>query len=59
MESTKEVFKGKFKFTDNKLDFTCITKGVSFETVEKGLIKLRDEINRQLQNKDKCPYNKK
>lgn len=52
----KKTFKGTFKIVDDKLDFICVTKGVSFEEVEKGLLKLRDEINRQLENKNKCPF---
>lgn len=55
-EDIKE-FHGTFKVVDGILDFTCTTKNVSFKEVEEGLIKLRDEINRQLENKDKCPYN--
>jgi len=55
--SRKKIFNGTFEVKEGILSFNCITKNVSFEEVEKGLIKLRDEINRQLENKNKCPYN--
>lgn len=50
------IFQGNFSVTDGKLDFVCITEGISFEDVRAGLTKLRDEINRQLAEQQKCPF---
>lgn len=50
------IFEGTFSVTDGKLDFVCKTEGISFIDVKDGLIKLRDEINRQLSEQQKCPF---
>jgi len=50
------IFQGTFKVTNGKLDFNCETQGVSFNEVRSGLTKLRDEINRQINNQEKCPH---
>ena len=52
----QQVFNGTFNLVGGGTEFTCSTSGISFEEVENGLIRLRDEINRQIMNKDKCPY---
>lgn len=51
-------FKGTFRVINGELDFVCLTNGVPYETVKAGLIKLKDEIERQLANEQKCPYYK-
>lgn len=51
-----KVFNGEFNVEKGVLNFVCHTKNVSFEEAEKGLIKLRDEINRQLELKMNCPF---
>lgn len=51
------IFEGTFFITeDNKLNFHCKTKNVSFEDVKNGLIMLRNEVDRQLENEKQCPY---
>lgn len=56
----EKFIKGEFSidFETNGLNFTCSTQNVEFEEVEAALIKLRDEIQRQLDNKHKCPFYK-
>jgi len=54
----KQFFHGTFKVVDGELDFVCHTKGVSFEEVRVGITKLRDELNRQIENQSKCPFHK-
>lgn len=57
MESNKDkVIRGTFEVMDGVLSFVCTTKGASFGEVETALTKLRDECQRQLDNKEKCPY---
>lgn len=51
-----KYIRGTFEVVDGELSFTCSTKGVSFEEVEKAITKLRDECQRQLNEKSKCPY---
>lgn len=56
-ESTKESFiKGVFEVIDGKLSFTCSTQNVSFEQVLEGIVLLRDEMQRQIDNQTKCPF---
>lgn len=53
------IFKGTFEVVDGKLDFVCLTKDVPYETVKSGLIKMKEEIERQLANEQLCPYYRK
>jgi len=39
----------------DKLSFTC-SQDVDWYTLKAALIKLRDELNRQLNRQEKCPY---
>lgn len=53
----KKILKGEFEYKDGKLSFTCHTSSdMNFDEVETGLIKLRNEIERQLMEKVKCPF---
>lgn len=57
MESNNDKFiRGTFEVVEGVLSFNCSTKGVSFEEVETAIKKLRDECQRQLDNKNKCPH---
>lgn len=52
----KKHFKGWFELKNGKIELITENKNVSFEEHEKGLILLRDEINRLLANKQNCPF---
>lgn len=53
-----KIIQGEFSidFETNGLNFTCHTQNVTFTEVENALIKLRDELERQIKNKNKCPF---
>ena len=50
------ILKGSFAVANGKLDFVCETKHVSFAEVKTSLLKLRAEIDRQLDNENSCPF---
>lgn len=52
-----EIIEGNFSidFSTNGLNFECNTQNVEFFEVENALIRLRDEVQRQLDNKKLCP----
>lgn len=52
--STK-VISGTFTYVDGVLDFVTTNSNVSFEESREALIKLRDELNRMLDNQENCP----
>lgn len=51
-----KILKGQFEVVDGKLSFTCSTQNVSFDEVLCGLTLLRDELQRQIDNQQKCPF---
>lgn len=51
-----KYIRGTFEVVDGELSFTCSTNNVSFSEVKQGLTKLRDEMNRQLDNQKECPF---
>lgn len=53
---TDRVLEGTFRFKDDKLDFHCHTKNVSFAEVLKCITALRDECQRQIGNQVNCPH---
>lgn len=57
-QTSEKFIKGEFSidFESDRLNFTCSTNNVSFKEVENALIRLRDEVQRQLDNKKKCPF---
>jgi hypothetical protein len=52
----EKIIRGEFEIVEGKLSFTCHTQNVSFEEVLNGIILLRDELNRQIDNQTKCPF---
>ena len=59
MEQTKRILQGTFSYENGKLQFVCNTHGVEFPEVLEAITALRDECQRQIDNKDKCPFHKK
>lgn len=57
-KNVMKTINGTYEVKDGKLDFKCITQGVTFAEVQAGLRMLRDELNRQLANSVSCPYHK-
>lgn len=55
-KDAKKYINGYFEIIDGELNFTCSTQNVSFEDVSDGLTKLRDELNRQIENQEQCPF---
>ena len=53
-----KIIKGEFSidFETDSFNFTCNTQNVTFAEVEQALIRLRNEVQRQLDNKEKCPF---
>jgi hypothetical protein len=51
-----ETISGQFSFVNDKLQFTMHTQNVSFPEVKKALLKLKEEIERQISNEQNCPY---
>lgn len=47
---------GQFSFVNDKLQFTIQTQNVSFFEVKKALLKLKEEIERQISKEQNCPY---
>ncbi len=56
---TAKYIKGEFSFIDGVLSFTTKTNGASFNEVLEAITKLRDECQRQIDNKQNCPFHKK
>jgi len=54
-----KVLRGSFEVVDGKLSFNCTTTNIPFNEVLFGLTKLRDELNRQIDNQQNCPYHGK
>lgn len=46
-------------FTNGKLNFTCNTVNEDFEYTLLAITAIRDECQRQIDNKNKCPFNNK
>lgn len=55
-KNDKKSISGQFSYADGKLNFTCSTANVSFGEVEQALTALRNEVQRQLDNKHLCPF---
>jgi hypothetical protein len=53
---SKEIIEGAFRLEGDELSFHCHTENASFERVYLALTKLQEEIKRQMDNRDKCPY---
>ena len=53
-----KIIQGEFSidFETGGLNFICNTQNVEFHEVEEAFIRLRDEVQRQLDNKKKCPF---
>lgn len=54
----ERILKGEFTYENGKLDFQCHTQNVPFEEVLEAIMALREECNRQINNKEKCPFHK-
>lgn len=54
--TTERILRGEFSFKDGKLDFQCHTKNVEFSDVLEAITALRNECQRQIDNKHKCPF---
>ncbi len=54
-QSEEPILKGYFVIDKGILHFTT-EQNVSFKEWRDALEKVRDEINRQLENQDKCPF---
>ena len=54
-----KILKVEFEVVNGELSFTCHTQNVSFEEVLNGITLLRDECQRQIDNKEKCPFHTK
>lgn len=51
-----KILKGDFEVVDGQLSFNCKTKGVEFNEVLIGITKLRDECQRQIDQRSECPF---
>ena len=51
-----KFIKGSFEFADGKLSFTCSTHNRTFNEVLEAITKLRDECQRQIDNRHQCPF---
>ena len=58
-KDSSRILKGEFSFENGKLDFQCHTQNVEFEEVLEAIIALKNECQRQIDNKQKCPFHKK
>lgn len=59
MENTNNSLKIQFEMIDDEVNCQTSFSHVSFEEAEAFIIRCIDELNRQLNNKEKCPFNKK
>lgn len=52
------MIQGEFSidFETGGLNFRCSTQNVEFHEVRDALIRLRDEMDRQIINEKKCPF---
>lgn len=57
-DTAHKNFNGEFEVVDGKLSFTCHTTNIPYEEVLEGIIKLRDELNRQIADQTSCPHYK-
>lgn len=57
--SKEKIIKGIFDYSNGVLNFTCTNQNVTFTEAREGLIKLKEEIQRQLDNQEKCPFHEK
>ena len=51
-------FKGSFSVINGHLDLHTTNRNISFEEAETAMLLVRNEIQRILDNKDKCPFYK-
>ncbi len=56
MKNNRSIIKGHFEFKNGKLDFNCTNENATFSEVRQALLKIKSEIDRQLENEKKCPY---
>ena len=51
-----KIIRGTFEIIGERLDFNCTTQNASFDEVLIAITKLRDECQRQIDSRQKCPY---
>ena len=54
-----KCFTADIIYKEGKLSFTTHNNGVSFDEALAAITAVRDECQRQIDNKDKCPFSKK
>ncbi len=51
-----KTIKAEFEYKDGKLNFNCTTKNVDFNELKIAFIAIKEEIDRQILNEQKCPF---